>query len=535
MGVSSYLEFVTVLFAWVMYDKLWSVLNDTGIVYLPFVVIILKNVIESRKGGDDEGSAAVQSLKKCETDVIVALAVMFFAAVPLTEVRLGEMTYLRPRLDCGVAERIDDGAEEQEIAGDATGTSYDVVLASLGGEVGKVPLWWGFVHVVSKAVVAAGVAAVPCSSDVAGVSAEIASQVPGDSGLLGELEDFRSDCHRRTLSCMQQGGCTANSATPLALETKDYLGSAFFLTEPGYYDRFQSSKDRRPAWSVSPPRDTGRAGAHPWCTEWWSDPALGLRARLLLAIDADLRDRLIYDDRAVWKEQHPALTEADREDLLLRRFLEVRTGRQSLSYDVTPGEAYDAAGGGIRGLFNAGWDMVDNLATSGAAALGVVLNMPGHAAAGVVVRDGMPMFLALLLMVFVVVLPFLMVFSRYDPATLLTLTIVFFGLQFVYVLWGVAFWVDNHLYMALAPEGTMHAGDGPVQSMMLVWVQRLLYVVFPVVWVASLGWVGIQAKDAFSGAVSGPSGQLEGVAQKGGDAAVGAVRGAVGGPRAGRG
>ena len=50
MGVSSYFEFVTVLFGWIVYDRLWAVLNDTGIVYVPFFVILLKNLLESRRG-----------------------------------------------------------------------------------------------------------------------------------------------------------------------------------------------------------------------------------------------------------------------------------------------------------------------------------------------------------------------------------------------------------------------------------------------------------------------------------------------------
>ena len=62
MGVSSYFEFVAVLFGWVLYDNLYTVLADSGIVYLPFLIIIASNVISSRKAGDDEGNAAVQSV-----------------------------------------------------------------------------------------------------------------------------------------------------------------------------------------------------------------------------------------------------------------------------------------------------------------------------------------------------------------------------------------------------------------------------------------------------------------------------------------
>ena len=107
--MSSYFEFVTVLFGWIVYDRLWAVLNDTGIVYVPFFVILLRNMLESRRAGDDEGSAAVQSLKKSETDIVVAIVVMFLAAVPFTEVRLGQMSYVRPTLDCAVEERIARG------------------------------------------------------------------------------------------------------------------------------------------------------------------------------------------------------------------------------------------------------------------------------------------------------------------------------------------------------------------------------------------------------------------------------------------
>jgi hypothetical protein len=44
-----------------------------------------------------------------------------------------------------------------------------------------------------------------------------------------------------------------------------------------------------------------------------------------------------------------------------------------------------------------------------------------------------------------------MVFSLYRLEALMTLTMVFFGLNFFYVLWGMAFWVDNHLVNTITP------------------------------------------------------------------------------------
>ena len=526
MGVSSYLEFLTVLFGWVMYDRVWAVLNDTGIVYVPFVVIFVNSIIDSRKGGDDEGSAAIQSLKKCETDIVVAMVVLFVAAVPFTEVRLGEMSYVRPTLDCAVERRINAGTEPAQVPGTATGTDYDAALATIGGEAGRIPIWWGMVHVVAKAVVAGGVAAIPCSNNVASVSMRLGDDEIDEPELLHELADFRLDCHQPALACLAQS-CRPGRQTDAA-PSKDYLGSQWFLTQPGYYDRLRSRK-ARPAWPLDADRDRDLGGgAHPWCTQWWTDGTLGLRGRLLASIDAGTRDELVYDADAILRTERPGASTAELEDVLLRRYLAVGDPIRSggLSYEPTVGETFREQGNPVVGVIAAGMDVVEDVLSTTMAGAGLLLKAPGAAAEGMAIREGMPVFLALLLMIFVVVLPFLMVFSRYDPGILLTLTLVFVGLQCVYVLWGVAFWVDQHLYGALTGgAGTVKANA--LQLGVMIWIQRLLYLVFPMVWVAALGWIGVRAEQAFAHGVTSPATGVGKAAQSGGDAATGAARAVV--------
>ncbi len=527
MGVSSYFEFVTVLFGWVVYERLWAVLDDTGIVYLPFFVIVLRNLLESRRAGDDEGSAAVQSLKKSETDVVVAIAVLFLAAVPFSEVRLAEMSYVRPQLDCAAAQRIARGAEPGEVAGMATGTAYDAPLATLSGETGRVPIWWGFVHVVSKAVVAAGTAAIPCTGDVVRVSMSLAGDTVGDPLLLREFADFTADCHRPAVSRMHNGG--ANGGSRAARLEMNYAGSSFFLGTSGYYNALYSRRDR-PAFARDPVRDSGLAGSHPTCREWWLDGANGLRPRLLAEIETGTRDELVYDPRALFRQEHPGATVAELEDMLLRKYLAHRAGTRigvsSVSYEPGVAESYRAGAathhGALGGVVEATADVVDNVLSMGAAGLGMVLQGPGNIAAGVAIREGMPIFLALLLMVFVAVLPFLMVFSRYDVSVLATLTLVFFGLQFLYVLWAMAFWADNHLYEALNGAPSAPRGN-PIQGLVSLWVQRFLYIVFPMMWLAAIGWVGVRA-DAVVGGMSKMADSTARAAQSGGDTAVAAAR-----------
>ncbi|HCD57208.1 MAG TPA: hypothetical protein DEQ90_17415, partial [Halieaceae bacterium] len=131
MGVASYFEFVTTLFSWILYQGIWAVLVDSGIVFIPIIAMVLGNCLDSHKGGDDEGSAAIQSLKKIEADFIAMLGVLIFAGIPLLEVRLADMEYNKPALRCTEA--------AETIPGTDTGTTYDTTLAAMGDQTGSIP------------------------------------------------------------------------------------------------------------------------------------------------------------------------------------------------------------------------------------------------------------------------------------------------------------------------------------------------------------------------------------------------------------
>ena len=82
MGVNSYLEAFTTLFGWLMYEAFWNVLAGTGLVWLPVLGIILRNVAQARMGGADEGNAGQLSLKRIEVEVLSMFLVIVIAALP---------------------------------------------------------------------------------------------------------------------------------------------------------------------------------------------------------------------------------------------------------------------------------------------------------------------------------------------------------------------------------------------------------------------------------------------------------------------
>jgi hypothetical protein len=65
MSVDSYLELFTTLFGWAFYGVLWDVLVSTGLVYLPFLGIVIDNWREPAEGGEF-GTVTALSLRRME-------------------------------------------------------------------------------------------------------------------------------------------------------------------------------------------------------------------------------------------------------------------------------------------------------------------------------------------------------------------------------------------------------------------------------------------------------------------------------------
>lgn len=532
MGVSSYIEFITTLFGWIMYDNIWSVLADSGVIYIPFIAILVSSIAQAKKAGDDEGSPAKQSLKNVEVDLLVGIMVMFIAAIPFTTVQLGNMQYVRPTLDCN--------ATPGTVIGTNTNTSYDSTLATISGQSGRIPIWWGFVHTLTKSIVSASIASIPCTGDMSAVNFQLENDAIEDPRVRREYLAFLHDCHMPAKSKFIRKDPSGLAAAQW--QTINYPGSSYFLTTPGYYDTFYQS-DPNPNFPFNAVRDAGyefdAPAGHPTCAQWWSDPNVGIRKLLLNEIEQRNKDEYVYNSNNLIQSATPAtLSTTQREDVLLQKFVGIKNtqlagGNLSVSYHASAGENGRAAIGDnksgfdrLRGIAVSTANFIVDAATVGVAAWGAAKQVPSQLAAGIAVREGAPIFLSMLLMIFICILPFLMVFSLYRLETLMTLTLVFFGLNTFYLLWGIAFWVDNHFVNAItqgSPAGYFSAVSNPMQTTMIIWMQRFLYIIFPVFWVSALGWVGFRTMglaSQFSTLTSGAAGSAE----KAGDAGAGQAR-----------
>ena len=58
MEVGSAIELYTTLLGWILYDKLWDALAETGVAYIPFLALIVRNFALSWEKYGMEGAAA---------------------------------------------------------------------------------------------------------------------------------------------------------------------------------------------------------------------------------------------------------------------------------------------------------------------------------------------------------------------------------------------------------------------------------------------------------------------------------------------
>ncbi len=121
-----------------------------------------------------------------------------------------------------------------------------------------------------------------------------------------------------------------------------------------------------------------------------------------------------------------------------------------------------------------------------------------------VVRQALPMVLALLKMALVICIPLVLVVGTYDLKTVITVSIVQFALFFVDFWFQLARWVDSTILDALYGWGfgwnRPHSNFDPLVGlnnafgdMLLNFVMGTMFLVLPTFWVAALGWAGVRA------------------------------------------
>jgi hypothetical protein len=476
---SNYLEYYLTLVSWIIFDGLWRVITNSGLFAMVFFAIILEEWLKGRAQGVDEGNKGVQSMLHMENRVYVAIVVVLAAVAPVFPVTLQTMQYDETRSNsCQIS--------APQAASEDNGWRQS--FTSLNGQTAQVPLWWVFMHSVSRAITGAAIQAIPCGTDLRQLRTDFNYINLNDSLLAQELADFSRECYGRANAKLFQNRPTL---TKEQMEDVSWPGSRFFIETPGYYDYYHAQTPRT-NWPYDVTRDAtlpevSGGGGYPTCLQWWTGASAsvadaGLRTRLLALVAPTTLDR--FKTWAGW------MTATQAEDAAVRAIS--RPTRQN----VNKGAAYADYGGAVDKTLSNG---VNRAVSDVGATIGAAFFFPMMD----VVRQALPMVFAFLKMGLVICLPLVLLIGTYSLAVVVKISVIQFALFFVEFWFELARWVDSTILDALYGSGSPHTNMNPLMGldnafgdMILNMVMGSMFLLLPAFWMAALSWAGVSVGNA---------------------------------------
>jgi hypothetical protein len=292
MPVDSYLELFTTLFGWQFYNVLWGVLRDTGIVFLPFLGILIDNFVEPYRGRHYGGRVAT-SLQRMEIDILLAFFVVVLAGQPfiLTPLDANILTYDPPPT-------LEEANPPQATVANSQST-YGATGFTGTPDTVNLPLWWFGVISLSAGINHAVVAGLPTPADLRVVAQQARLATIKKPTLRQEVGEFFSQCYIPARSKYTKEKPDSPGIQTILDEfgndDPDWMGSHVYRDTAGYYDTLRPKKQIA-GWPYVAARDeeydqadTPPEWGHPTCKQWWESGSFGIPG----GANSGLRQKLI--------------------------------------------------------------------------------------------------------------------------------------------------------------------------------------------------------------------------------------------------
>lgn len=483
MTVTGYLGLYTTLLGWQQYASLWNLAVSTGLIYLPFIGILLTHTLEPFTG-IQVGEAGVLAVKRLLLHLLTAVLVMSFAAAPLMP--------LDPRVLH--VEALCQTSDIERTPGH-TKTTYDQAFPVPTGV--KVPLFWYGVMAVSNGITHAATTVLPCAPiDYRALHAQLETTQLHDPKLKQAVTQFYADCYLPAYSRYLTQTVAAKSSQPQDKEDTHWLGSPTFLEGQGFYDT-QQARQSVPGFVFNPTRDieSSQLGhppeyGNPTCKQWWDDPAHGLHAQLKKALPPTFWQKI----GSIGGDQH-ALEEATIKTLLTQDAKNASLSEQMRGY----GSLNENVSGHYVSRFMG-------------APLGVAYESFSFYPKLHLLINALPVIQGSILFALYAFLALGIWFSSYRIRFCITGAVMIFSVTFCSFLWHVVQWFDTMLIQALYPTLGGIPGMGLLNAMQLnpnqIFVDMIigtLYIVLPILWLSVMSWAGFQAGHQIGGLIGAMS------------------------------
>ena len=507
MPVGSYLELVLTTFGWHLYDLLWAILSDTGLAYIPFLAIIVKNVIQPIES-QEARSAAATSLRRLEIDVVRMIVLIFLAVQPSFLINYGEPT-------------LANACSGQTIKQGQTGSKYDQIFGPqliADGGVASVPPWFYLVMSVSGGINNAFITQLPCNLNIRAAKTQANTARIKDVQLKGEVNSFINECYAKARSDYFFGKTKILEEEKIA-----WIGSQYFLDNQ--YKNIYSSNPIG-GWPVDFGRESDAAhgsievppsSGYPRCDEWWEDETRGLRGQLIAQ----------YPSKGLTWLANIFNGKTATENAAIRKLLQ-NEKQSGYSLDLTNAPKFINPGDSGVSLVGTAQGAVEWVG-------GVVTAATVSFVTDFIVMSA-PFIQALALFSIYFLLPIALVVGGYEWSTIRTATVTIFAIKFWTSIWAVVALLDEKLTTALTVRDGLHPIDyisltvgfsGIIANILIA----AMYISLPLFFMTMLGWAGERGAAAAGsmssdagGAAKGAGSSSAGIAKSGAGKAGGALK-----------
>ena len=487
MAVDSYLEMYTMLYGWLFYDIIWDMLSETGILFLPFIGLLITSFMESYSQGP--GEQFIESLvKRLEIELSIAFVVITLAGAPILNFKAQEIQFTPQK---SLINPLPTTTNAAEVSSSPT-TFGKLVFQGRPAHV-QVPIWWGLVLQFSAGFNHGVIVGLPTEIDIRDFLNRLQKTVVKDPELKAEIDDFNRDCFlpakNKYFSEKPANPATYKIINDYGIDDPMWMGSHMYLDIKGYYDTYRAAEPVKPflysslrdnEWSATlgdPIPTYGR----PMCNEWWNG---------ILGESEGIKKKMLVDAGEVTKQIgtfEPNLTQVQQGDAVIKNMLESQPAQWS-------GRGYDFAYGNTASSTedNA---VVENVVKRGLGAIGMANKAIEFATYLNLLLTAAPMVQALLIMGIIAFLPFLLLAFRFRFTVLLAGAILLFTVKTWTLCWFFAWFTDQNLIRALYPDPGMlallHNWDFSDKRAILNFLTGAMYIAFPLLLTSIMGMAGV--------------------------------------------
>jgi hypothetical protein len=485
IGVHSYPELYTTLLGWQLYDQIWDILAKTGLAFLPFLGIVLRNIGQPYASQETKDAGST-SLRRMELDFLVTLLLIFFAVSPALK--------LDPKLVSYTPVCQADGKQDTYHPGN-TGTTYDKAFTVPTGDL-RVPIWWYAVISMSEGITAGATTLVSCVPHLREMVASVNMAKITDPELKQEVQQFAQDCYvpARTqyLADVHAQSSTVTTINNLVSQygtaDTEWPGSRSFSQT--YYQNqhasqpvrgfiYQSSQDINADTNADNPPAYGT----PSCDTWWNDSRSGLKNKLTAILPKDF-----------WQRFDPGhQPDPKKQDDLLKQILFTNSGYDKANNTVSD-MSYSHVAAGL-GSWLQGMEGYPKIYAAAQAA---------------------PIIQAMLLMMVYAFLPLVLVFTSYKPSSFISGAIIIFSLIFWSFIWQLVTWTDSALMSALYSDELF--SQASPNAVLADITMGMMIVVAPLFWFSFMGAMGVAVGNLVTIAFNSLNGESQMAALKGASA-----------------